>query len=384
MATMLWEESTDDAQAAEVWADVDVQDSQFGLLREPEFKAFSAADAELLESDWSDSEPLMVTMLESDWGDSEPLMRTMFLEESPDDMKHQYEWEEVTVQDGDIDVLGEPMLMAFSVLDEEMLEADWGYDEPLMRTMFLEESSDDMQHQYLWEDASLQDGDVGVLEEPMLMAFSAADAAVEEPLFRTLTTADAEVLATDWNEADVGLSDDDGLDAEIMLLSASGPSPWQNLDSPEDVNADGWATPIDVLLIINGIGQDVTFSTSLSLPVSLFLDVNGDRHVDASDAIQVVNLLNAGEQSEPAADLAGDETSLWYADRWAAPSVWEGHEDSDQAVSETGEDAAEIDDTPWAVARVMQRDDESEDLDQDDADEQLFSEDADWLFGELL
>jgi hypothetical protein len=216
------------------------------------------------------------------------------------------------------------------------------------------------------------------------MAFSADDAAFEEPVFRTLFTGDVEVLATEWNEADVGPSDEDGLDAEIMLLAATGPSPWQNLDSPEDVNADGWATPIDVLLIINGIGQDVALSTSLSLPVSLFLDVNGDRHLDASDAIQVVNLLNGGDQAERSADLASHAVPMWYDDRWTAPSVSERGEKSDQSVSETGEDAAEIDDTPWAVARVMQRDDESEDLDQDDADEQLFSEDADWLLGELL
>jgi hypothetical protein len=384
MATMLLEESPDDARAAEVWADVDVQDSHFGLLREPVFKAFSAVDAEPLESDWSDAEPLMVTMLEADSGDSEPLMRTMLLEESPDDMKHQYQWEDAALQDGYASVLGEPMLMAFSAVDPEMLEADWGDDQPFMRTMFLEESPDAADRQYLPADAGFQDGDFGLLEEPVFMAFSADDAAFEEPVFRTLTTADEEVLATDWNEADVVLLEDDGLDAEIMLLSATGPSPWQNLDSPEDVNADGWATPIDVLLIVNGIGQDVGLSTSLSLPVSLFLDVNGDRHLDASDAIQVVNLLNGGDQAERSADLASHAVPMWYDDRWTVPSVSEGGEKSDQAVSETGEDAAEIDDTPWAVARVMQRDDDSEDLDQDDADEQLFSEDADWLFGELL
>ena len=238
---------------------------------------------------------------------------------------------------------------------------DWGDAEPFMAMMLLEESSDSADYQYFWEDADFQ-----------------------EPLFRAYSTADVQVLASDWNEADVVLFEDDGLDAEMMLFAATGPSPWQNLDIPEDVNADGWATPIDVLLIINGIGQDVALSTSLSLPVSLFLDVNGDRHLDASDAIQVVNLLNGGDQTERAADTASDQAPLWYDDRWTAPSVWEGVEDSDQAVRETGEDAAEIDDTPWAVARVADRDDESEDLDQDDADEQLFSEDADWLLGELL
>jgi hypothetical protein len=433
MATMLWEESPDDGRVAEVWADVDTKDGQFGLLREPMLKAFSVADAELVEADTGDDEPFMVTMFEADWGDDEPFMTTMFLEDSSDYVKYPY-WEDADFQDGDYRMLGEPMLMAFAAFDAEMVEADWGDDQAFMTTMFLEDSWDDVKYQY-WEDADLQDGDFRMLGEPMLMAFAAFDAemveadwgddqafmttmfldesfeitnyryqgedfdsqdedygvlrisaddqALDEPVFRTLFTSDEEVVATGWNDVDAVMLDDDSLDAEIMLF-AMGPSPWQNLDIAEDVNADGWATPIDVLLIINGIGQEITLSPGLGLPVSLFLDVNGDRRLDASDAIQVINVLNGVDQTEPAADIASDQAPLWYDDRWAAPSVREGNEDSDSAVSETWEDAADIDDSPWAVSRVAQRDDESADLDQDDADEQLFSEDADWLLGQLL
>ena len=67
----------------------------------------------------------------------------------------------------------------------------------------------------------------------------------------------------------------------------------QNPDNHMDVNADGFISPIDVLIIVN----DINYRGSRMLPDDFvtppYIDVNGNGGVDPLDALMVINYLNA-------------------------------------------------------------------------------------------
>ena len=70
--------------------------------------------------------------------------------------------------------------------------------------------------------------------------------------------------------------------------------PWQNSSNPLDVNADGFLSPIDALLIVNRIN---TIGPGLLPPPAgqsppPFFDANGDGQVTPIDALLVINNLN--------------------------------------------------------------------------------------------
>lgn len=77
----------------------------------------------------------------------------------------------------------------------------------------------------------------------------------------------------------------------ITVNGATGPA--QNSALPQDVNDDGFVTPIDALLIINEMSRvDLSEGESPSQGGSeYFTDVNGDERVSALDALQVINFL---------------------------------------------------------------------------------------------
>ena len=68
-----------------------------------------------------------------------------------------------------------------------------------------------------------------------------------------------------------------------------------NATSPLDVNADGQIVPLDVLLIINEVNLNGArlLPTSPPSPPTVFFDTDLDGFVSASDAIQVIDYLNA-------------------------------------------------------------------------------------------
>jgi hypothetical protein len=358
MATMLFEESVDVVETTGIFVEDKVQDREFDLLDEPMFMAYLTADADM-ETD--------VTW----YGDSEMPMFAMFSWDDFESDETFVKWDATDVEFADeaFDLDDQPMLMRFSLAN---VDDDWS--EEGFKTQFLDD----------W-DSEVVDGEWDLVGEPMLTAFFATDAGMEVDDLpqRMRFTADESDVESD----EVELVDGDP-DAEIMMFTAMGPSPWHNAGHPEDVNVDGWATPIDALLIINGIGQDALSSTSLRLPVSLFLDVNGDRRLDTSDAIQVINLLNGGGQLESDAHTGADSrmAPLWYGEDWAQPDLREDTEDSDQLDSEIGDTVDETDAPPRVAARRMDRSDESDDQDDDQSDEDggIFSDDADWLLPELL
>jgi hypothetical protein len=71
-------------------------------------------------------------------------------------------------------------------------------------------------------------------------------------------------------------------------------NPWQNPLNPLDVDADGYASPVDVLTLINYINEN---PNNLQLPLpkppgTPFLDPNGDGFATAQDVLQVITYLN--------------------------------------------------------------------------------------------
>jgi hypothetical protein len=84
-------------------------------------------------------------------------------------------------------------------------------------------------------------------------------------------------------------------DYQVMVHQSG----WQNPAIAEDVNQDGYVSPIDALLVINHL--NVTDPGTLGQPLPVpevgnepppFLDVNGDNRVAPLDALMVINRLS--------------------------------------------------------------------------------------------
>lgn len=92
-----------------------------------------------------------------------------------------------------------------------------------------------------------------------------------------------------------------------ITISDPPPPPHQNPINPSDVNADGFVSPIDVLLIVNFInanGNGVSVSTLPPPPP--FRDVDGDNRITPNDILRVINTINqlrAGGEGEGASFL---------------------------------------------------------------------------------
>lgn len=201
---------------------------------------------------------------------------------------------------------------------------------------------------------------------------------VEEPLLMRTALTSAEDLAAVEDQS-----------AEIMLFSAMGPSPWQNVDNPDDVNADGWATPFDALLVINRVNEGLSLTTVSGAEMSYYVDVNGDRCLDPTDAVQVINFLN-GDGQELAADEAASRVApLWYDDGLSEAPAWDDTLE-DEADSGTSLDTVVEDESldseiaPYMMPRLMQYDESAdtgtvEEKEQAVEDDEVFSEEVDWL-----
>jgi hypothetical protein len=69
---------------------------------------------------------------------------------------------------------------------------------------------------------------------------------------------------------------------------------WQNLANQFDVNADGFVSPIDVLLIIDHLNAKTGSLPEFQRP---YLDVTGDDEIAPQDALEVIVILNQRAQS---------------------------------------------------------------------------------------
>ncbi len=98
---------------------------------------------------------------------------------------------------------------------------------------------------------------------------------------------------------------------------------WHNDSLPEDVNADGFVSALDALLIINQLNESGASEVPRNRPTdSPMVDVNDDQWVSPQDAIHIINVLNSRNHLVSidlhVSDLAGnrikrvDEGSEFY------------------------------------------------------------------------
>jgi hypothetical protein len=73
------------------------------------------------------------------------------------------------------------------------------------------------------------------------------------------------------------------------------PSSHQNPTNRYDVNADGFVSPIDVLLIINFINERGSTTSIEGLPSPPpYRDVDGNEFIDPLDVLTLINYINSG------------------------------------------------------------------------------------------
>lgn len=274
-----------------------------------------------------------------------------------------------------------PVLMAFSEIEDVSVQkADDGQDEaPLLRTLLTSEVFEDAgsdvpirMYSMAGSDETAETVDVEILQ------LETDDGA--EPVLLGERSADSELMLTAAESAD-----------EMISLTAMGPSPWQNQDDPDDVNVDGWTTARDALLVINRVNDGLLLS-ALASPVTMFVDVNGDRSLDAGDAVQVINALNGADQAPLVAEEASRVAPLWFDSGLEESAAWEdtfATEETDD--SELADESLLSDAVPRAVLPLADEkaplDASSEDVEKEEAisDESLlFSEDTDWLTPDLV
>jgi hypothetical protein len=105
-----------------------------------------------------------------------------------------------------------------------------------------------------------------------------------------------------------------------IQFTAPPPSSHQNQTNNVDVNADGFVSPLDVLLIVNFINfrpSGAGDSIDGLAPPPPYRDANGDRRINALDALVVINFINTRGN----AGGEGEGTELVGLDG-SAPMVW--------------------------------------------------------------
>jgi len=111
--------------------------------------------------------------------------------------------------------------------------------------------------------------------------------------------------------------DNDGLSSNIASVTIRVTnSLHQNPVNNLDVNADGFVSPIDVLIVVNDLNFNGSRVLPNDLPVPPYLDVNGDRSVGPLDVLELINFINsrggagAGEGEASMARLGYSQTDV--------------------------------------------------------------------------
>lgn len=117
----------------------------------------------------------------------------------------------------------------------------------------------------------------------------------------------------EFRVSDGGEGDADGAsDGKIVVRVALGfvSNPWRNRLA-EDVNNDGLVSPIDALLLINGLNRGEGRALSAVLvatdQIPDFLDVSGDLVFSPIDVLRIINVLNGEGEGEFVASRPGRE-----------------------------------------------------------------------------
>jgi hypothetical protein len=115
--------------------------------------------------------------------------------------------------------------------------------------------------------------------------------------------------------ASTGFADDGEVEDYPVVIMAN---PWHNPSFAQDVNADGFVTPIDVLIVINDINRNGTRTLPIPRPldggqtsppmaaVAPFVDVNGDGETSpVGDVLPIINHLNLIADGEGESQAVG-------------------------------------------------------------------------------
>lgn len=355
------------------------------MLAEPMLMAFSAVEDGSVEA--TDEMPMLMAFSAVEDGTA------VMTDEMPMRMAFS------DVDDGTFEKTDEmPMLMTFGVVEDGVVEKTDATDEGETKEVPGDVTLDGQDDAFLLRTLMTVDGsEFDGSDMPIRMYTMAGPDETTEPL-------DAETLqagAGDESEpillSDLPTDSESAFTAvesaeELMLMTAMGPSPWQNQDDPDDVNVDGWTTARDALLVINRVNDGVLLSLSAALEVTLFVDVNGDRSLDASDAAQVINTLNDADQAPLAAEAASRMAPIWFDSNLEDNAAWEDTVATEEADGTELTDEALVPDAARMIAVPIaeekdQLDESGEDVEKEETvlDESLlFSADADWLAPELL
>jgi hypothetical protein len=167
------------------------------------------------------------------------------------------------------------------------------------------------------------------------------------------------------------------------------PPEHQNPAEHKDVNADGFITPIDALLIINYLNSDpVDASVDNLPPPPPYRDVNGDNFITAQDVLIVINELNArsggGEGEAASPGLPAEFTSPVFASRVGTGSIGVRQVQLDEGaiygpvpaspIEQVFDSVGSQDMASQVAGWISDRDDESSEEDTDLALEELLAD----------
>ncbi len=136
---------------------------------------------------------------------------------------------------------------------------------------------------------------------PNVLTFNVPGNAAEGQSFGRLRFSSAGGLSP------IGFAEDGEVEDHALMIAAN---PWRNPVESNDVNADGFVTPIDPLILINDLNRNgggllpiprPAGGGQFSPPLPSFppyLDVNGDGLLTPTDVRVLINFLNAGAGGE--------------------------------------------------------------------------------------
>jgi hypothetical protein len=121
-------------------------------------------------------------------------------------------------------------------------------------------------------------------------------------------------LSSEGNLSPTGPASDGEVE-DYQLFTHS--SDWHNIAISEDVNRDAFVSPIDALLVINYLNNNVGNGNDGKLPsrsiddagTPPLVDVNDDGFVSSIDALRVINVINSSS-GEGEADGEGEDTLM--------------------------------------------------------------------------
>ncbi|MFO0902623.1 MAG: dockerin type I domain-containing protein [Pirellulales bacterium] len=143
------------------------------------------------------------------------------------------------------------------------------------------------------------EGDVPTLEEGQVETFEYFDlAAASAPT-------DVEIRTFgDLGEDEIHF---EATDIAAMSGEVFGGGGWHNFDAPHDVNADGFVSPIDALLLVTYLNDHGVGEFGEGEGPSIYPDIDGDGQLAPLDALLLFNYLNDNLPSLDGFQFAADE-----------------------------------------------------------------------------